>query len=146
MRIVVIAVGKLKDRALRRVADDYLERIRRYARPEEIEIKDADEETIAARIERAVPHRSQVVALEGAGEGWSSHELARFVEDAENGGVQSLVFVIGGSHGLPGRIAREANVRLQLSRMTLPHRLARVVLLEQIYRAFSIVRNEPYAH
>jgi len=76
----------------------------------------------------------------------SSEELARFVGGCEDGAVQHLVFLIGGSYGLPQATSDAAHLKLSLSRMILPHRLARVFLVEQIYRAFSILRGEPYSH
>jgi 23S rRNA (pseudouridine1915-N3)-methyltransferase len=146
VRVRVVAVGKLKDKGLRAAVEDYWTRIRRYARPEETELKDADPGTVAARMRRAIPERSRVIALEVDGRAWSSERLADFVGQCEIDGVQSLVFLIGGSHGMPPEVSREADVRLSLSAMTLPHRLVRVVLAEQIYRAFTILRNEPYSH
>jgi len=86
------------------------------------------------------------VALEVEGRALSSDELARFVGGALDGAVQHLVFLIGGSYGLPPGISRAADAQISLSRMTLPHRLARVLLVEQIYRAFTILRGEPYSH
>lgn len=146
MRVILVAVGKVKDRGLREAVDDYLERIGRYARVEELELKDAEAEVLTDRFRKAIPDRSRVIAMEVDGEGWSSHDLARFVGRAENDGLSALVFLIGGSYGLPPEVSRQADVRLSLSPMTLPHRLCRVVLAEQIYRAFTILRNEPYSH
>ncbi|MBZ0116978.1 MAG: 23S rRNA (pseudouridine(1915)-N(3))-methyltransferase RlmH, partial [Sandaracinaceae bacterium] len=77
---------------------------------------------------------------------WSSERLARFVGDCELRSVSSIAFLIGGSYGLPPELSRGADLRVSLSAMTLPHRLARVVLAEQIYRAFTILRGEPYSH
>lgn len=139
MRLVVVAVGRIKERALRAVADDYLARIQRYARAEEIEVKDD------AALERAVPADALVVALEVDGTAPSSEELAKSVERWTSRGKGVVAFVIGGAEGIPAAVSRRADVRLSLSRLTLPHRLARVVLLEQLYRAFTILRGEPYA-
>lgn len=146
MKIVVVAVGKLKERSVREIADDYANRIARYARYEEVELKDAEPDELVPRFTKAIPERATVVALEVYGANWSSEGLAKFVAKGENDGTQSLVFLIGGSYGLPREISQKAHVRMSLSAMTLPHRLARVVLLEQIYRAFTILRGEPYSH
>ncbi|MFW6050914.1 MAG: 23S rRNA (pseudouridine(1915)-N(3))-methyltransferase RlmH [Myxococcota bacterium] len=147
MRIVVLAVGKLKDRALRSVVQDYGRRIGRYARFDEAELKDGDDAVLVERFGKAIPHGARVVALEVDGEPWSSHDLARFVGRCEgDGSVSAVAFLIGGAYGLPRGVSEAADVRLSLSRMTLPHRLCRVVLAEQIYRAFTILRNEPYSH
>ena len=142
----MVAVGKVKERGVREAIDDYLGRIGRYARPEEVELKDGDDAEVAARFQKAIPDRSRVVALEVDGKAWSSERLAQFVGQCENDGLSAIVFLIGGSYGLPAEISKAADVRLSLSAMTLPHRLARLVLVEQGYRAYTILRNEPYSH
>ena len=145
MHVHVIAVGKIKDRGERAWVDDYAKRIGRYGSYHEIELRDGSEADVAARFERAIPSRSKVVALEVNGRSWSSEQLAGFVGECE-GAVQHVAFLVGGAYGLPKTIARLADVQLSLSAMTLPHRLARLVLVEQLYRAFTILRGEPYSH
>ena len=139
MRLHVVAVGKLKDRGLREVADDYLGRIRRWVRCEEVEVKNDP------ALARAAPPEAWVVALEVDGETLSSEAFARKLEQWTSRGKGEVAFLIGGAEGIPEAVSRAADVRLSLSHFTLPHRLARVVLLEQIYRALSISRGEPYA-
>jgi 23S rRNA (pseudouridine1915-N3)-methyltransferase len=146
VRIAVIAVGKVKQRGLRVELDDYFSRVRRYAGCDEIELKDGSEREVVARFERAIPERARVVALEVGGKALDSHGLARVVDQCEQGAVPVLAFLIGGAYGLPPQLSRRADMRLSLSAMTLPHRIARLVLAEQIYRAFTILRNEPYSH
>ena len=146
MRIVVAAVGKVKERGLREAIDDYAKRIGRYARYEEAELKDGNEAEVAARFDKVIPDRFRVVALEVDGVAWSSERLAGFVGECENTGVSGVAFLIGGAYGLPPATSRRADVRLSLSAMTLPHRLARLVLVEQVYRAYTILRGEPYSH
>jgi 23S rRNA (pseudouridine1915-N3)-methyltransferase len=146
MHIHVIAVGKIKERGLRELIDDYAKRIGRYATLHELELKDEGESEVEARLTRALPARSRVVALEVLGKAMSSDELARYVGQCEDGAVQHLAFLIGGSYGLPKAISARADLQLSLGRMTLPHRLARLVLFEQVYRAFTILRGEPYSH
>lgn len=146
MRVLIIAAGKLKSSPLRVVLDDYLKRIGRYAACRELEIKDGAPEDVDARMRKAIPERSRVVALEVDGRAWSSERLAAFLDARELDGTAHLVWLVGGADGLPDSLSRDADLRLSLSPMTLPHRLARVVLAEQIYRAFTISRNEPYAH
>lgn len=146
MRIAVVAVGKIKERGLRDVLDDYYARVRRYAKLEEIELKDASESELVARFTKAIDPRGRVIALEVEGERWSSPKLAEVIGGLELGSVPSLTFLIGGAYGLPAEVSRAAHTRLSLGAMTLPHRLARVVLAEQIYRAFTILRGEPYSH
>ncbi len=146
LRVVVVAVGKVKERALREVIDDYAARIGRYARYEEVELKDGSAEHVEARFRRAIPERARVVALEIDGEALSSAGLSTLVARAEGSGRGALAFLIGGAYGLPKTVSRAADSRLSLGPMTLPHRLVRLVLLEQIYRAFTILRGEPYDH
>jgi 23S rRNA (pseudouridine1915-N3)-methyltransferase len=146
MRVLVIAVGKMKERGARELADDYLKRIGRYARVEEVELKDGDEADVIARFEKAIPARMRVVALEVDGKAWSSTELSKYLVKVEGSGENGVAFLIGGSYGLPKKVSDAAHVKLSLSAMTLPHRLARILVLEQIYRGFSIARGEPYSH
>ncbi len=139
MRIAIVAVGKLKDHSTRALADDYLTRIRHFVRCDEIQARDD------GALRRAVPGGATVVALEVNGEQLTSRELARRVERWGRSGKGDIAFVIGGAEGIPADLSKEADVRLSLSSFTLPHRLARVVLLEQIYRALTIIRHTPYA-
>ena len=131
---------------MRSLLGDYYARIGRYAKLEEIEIKDGKVDEVAERLARCIPDRSRVVALEVDGQSLSSRGLATWLERAENESVQSVVFLIGGAYGLPPELSKKADLRLSLSAMTLPHRLARLFLAEQIYRGFSILRGEPYDH
>ncbi len=146
MRVRIIAVGKAKGRDLRSLLGDYYARIDRYAKLEEIELKDGKEAEVAERLTRSIPDRSRVVALEVDGSALSSRDLAKWIGRAENESVQTLVFLVGGAYGLPQELSKNADLRLSLSAMTFPHRLARLVLAEQVYRAFSILRGEPYDH
>ncbi len=139
MKISVVAVGKIRERAVREVADDYLTRLKRYVRAEEIEPKDD------AGLERAVPADAVVVALEVWGKGLGSEEFARRLESWGSTGKGHVAFVIGGAEGIPTAVSQRAKFHLSLSPMTLPHRLARVILFEQLYRAMTILRGEPYA-
>jgi len=139
VRIVVLAQGKLKERALRELVDDYLGRVRRYARCDEIEVKDAGD------LARAVPKDAVLVALEVDGERLSSVEFSARLSHWGARAKGIVAFVIGGAEGLPPALSAEAAARLSLSSFTLPHRLARLMLAEQIYRAFTLLRGEPYA-
>lgn len=139
MKLVVVAVGKLKERAYRELADAYLERIRRYVGCEEHEVRDC------RALGRAIPADALTVALEVDGEALDSMALSRRVEQWGSRGKGVIAFLIGGADGLEPELSRRADVRLSLSRLTLPHRLARVVLLEQLYRAMTLLRGEPYA-
>jgi len=146
VRVRIIAVGKAKGRDLRSLLEDYYARIGHYAKLDELELKDGKADEVAARLSRSIPERSRVVALEVDGRALSSRDLATWLGRAENESVQTVVFLIGGAYGLPQEFSKKADLRLSLSAMTLPHRLARLFLAEQIYRAFSILRGEPYDH
>lgn len=139
MKLFVVAAGKLKDKPLRELADEYLTRVQRYVACEEIETRDS------AGLKRAIPRDSLVVALEVDGEALGSEAFAHHLERWASRGKGRVAFMIGGAEGIPPAISRAADVRLSLSRMTLPHRLARVLLFEQLYRAMTILRGEPYA-
>jgi 23S rRNA (pseudouridine1915-N3)-methyltransferase len=139
MRIVVVAVGKLKDAALRAVAADYIERAARYLRCDEIEVASA------SKLEAAIPADAFVVALEVGGLALSSKGFAGKLEAWGRRGKGVVVFVVGAADGIPRAVSDAADAKLSLSTLTLPHRLARVVLWEQIYRALTILRGEPYA-
>ena len=146
MHVHVVAVGKIKERGIREAIDDYAKRIGRYADYHEFELKDASESELEARFRKAIPARSRVVALEVEGRALSSHGLAQLVGQAEDGAVLHLVFLVGGAYGLPPAISRAADTQISLSKLTLPHRLARLLLVEQLYRSFTILRGEPYSH
>lgn len=139
MKLVVVAVGKIRERALREILDDYRDRIRHYARFEETEVRDAQS------IERSLPADARVIALEVAGEALDSPSFARRLAGWTSQGKGVVAFVIGGADGIPAAFSRRADARLSLSKLTLPHRLARVMLFEQLYRAMTILRGEPYA-
>lgn len=146
LRVAIIAVGKVKQSGLREELDDYLGRIKRYAACDELELKDGDDDEVEARFRKAIPQRARVIALEVQGKPLTSQGLAQWVARAELDAVGTLAFLIGGAYGLPKAVSTAAYAQLSLSPLTLPHRLARLVLAEQIYRAFTILRGEPYSH
>jgi 23S rRNA (pseudouridine1915-N3)-methyltransferase len=137
MRYRVVAVGRVRDAALRAACDGYLERLRHYTRVEERELKDE------ARLLAAVPEDSRLVALSEGGKQWTSQQLAEWTARWEVGG-RDVTFAIGGADALPGPVLQQAERIWSLSKLTLPHELARVVLYEQLYRAHTIRRGEPY--
>jgi 23S rRNA (pseudouridine1915-N3)-methyltransferase len=150
MTLLVLAVGRLRA-AYREACDDYLRRLARYARVEEAEVREASRaptveaqrEEEAERLRVRIPGGGTVVALARDGSPWTSQELARRM-DGWRVAARPLAFVLGGSHGLSPGILASATVRWSLGPLTLPHELARVVAVEQLYRAFTILRGEPY--
>jgi 23S rRNA (pseudouridine1915-N3)-methyltransferase len=149
MQVVVLAVGKLRP-AFRSAADEYLRRLGRYARISEVEIReprsanrDEVREREATALRERLPAGATLVALARAGSPWPSQELARRLGGWQERG-RPLALAIGGSHGLSADFLADATERWSLGPGTLPHELARVVALEQLYRAFTILRGEPY--
>lgn len=157
MKISLIAVGKLKEKYLEDAIAEYSKRLSRYCKLEIIQV--ADEKTpdkagelLNARIkdkegERILAHVKEgayVVALAIGGRELSSEELADFVENLGVTGVGHIQFIIGGSLGLSEQVLKRADYKLSFSRMTFPHQLMRVILLEQIYRSYKIISKEPY--
>ena len=137
MRYHVVAVGRIKNAALRTACDDYLSRLRHYARVDEREVKDE------ARLSEAISGEARLVALSRAGESWTSAELAQRTARWDQEG-REVAFAIGGAAGLPRAMVERAEAVWSLSALTFPHELARVLVLEQLYRAFTIRRGEPY--
>jgi len=153
-RITVIAVGKLKERFWVEACDEYLKRLSRYAKTRVIQVDDRDparsggEE--AARVAEGedilaqMPADGVLVALDRSGTAYTSEQISALMERTAADGGRELVFVVGGSTGLSAEVLARAALRLSFGSITLPHNLARVVLLEQIYRGFKISRGEPY--
>jgi 23S rRNA (pseudouridine1915-N3)-methyltransferase len=139
VRIIVLAVGKIKEPALAEMCDHYLKLIGRHC---PIEVKELKND---AALRKALIAGDTLVALEVNGATYTSTAFAKQVQTWVEGGASRLVFLIGGADGLPADVSKAAQRQLSLSTMTLPHRVARVILLEQVYRAFSIWRGEPYA-
>lgn len=146
VKICIVAVGKVKQVGLRTELDDYLKRLKRYCSFTEIELKDGSDAEVQARFEKAIPAKARRIALEVTGQTLTSHGLSDLVAHAEHSAVPALAFMIGGAYGLPRPLSVSAHMQLSLSALTLPHRLARLVLAEQLYRAYTILRNEPYSH
>jgi len=146
----LLAVGKLRP-AYREACDDYLRRLGRRARVHEVEVREAaraptravQQAEEAERLRARLPPRARVVALAREGTAWSSLDLARRIERWETDG-RPLAFLIGGSTGLDPDLVAKADARWSLGPLTLPHELARVVVAEQLYRAGTIRRGEPY--
>ena len=137
MRYRLVAVGRVKDAALRSVCDEYLTRLRHYAKVEETEVKDE------ARILGSIPEGSRLVALSRTGDPWTSRALAEWTARWEMDG-RDVGFAIGGADALPAAVLERAEATWSLSALTLPHELARAIVLEQLYRAHTIRRGEPY--
>lgn len=156
MKITFIAVGSLKSSYHRDAVSDYFKRISRYLRVDVVEVKEAAgsvkmpmNDSLRKEAERILEKVSSgdiIVACVDTGKGFTSKGLAAFVEGHMSHGCKNLVFIVGGPYGLHSSVIEAADTVLSLSKMTLPHDLARLVLFEQVYRAFTIIRGEPYSH
>lgn len=157
MNISIITVGKLKEKYLKEGINEYLKRLSKYAKVDVIEIADEKApENLSAKEEEMVKDKEgqgilkyikdnmYVVALDIKGKQLSSEELADFLSQRALLGESNIAFVIGGSLGLSQAVLDRANYKLSFSKMTFPHQLMRLILLEQIYRGFRIINNEPY--
>lgn len=154
MNITIAAVGKLKEKFWKEACGEYLKRLSGYANVRISEVADADparsggtdgaKEKEAAALLSVIPDKSHVILLAIEGREKSSEEIAGRMKDLMVSGKGDLAFVIGGSDGVSPKIYDRADELLSFGKITLPHNLARVVLLEQIYRAFKIMRGEPY--
>ena len=142
MKIKVVWIGKTKEAAIQALTEDYLKRISRYADASGLAVKDEAAILSLARGERQ-KERHNLVLLDSRGKQLSSEELAEFLGREQLHSVP-LLFAIGGADGFSEAAHREASFVLSLGRITLPHELARVVLLEQLYRGFTILKNHPY--
>ncbi len=145
MNIHIICVGKLKEGYLREACREYLKRLTPYAKTEIIEVR--EEENLkkeGENILRRIKDRDYCITLEIKGRQPDSEELAAEIADLGLTGRSSICFVIGGSEGLDPQVSARADMKLSFSRMTFPHQLMRVILLEQIYRSFKINSNETY--
>ena len=154
MRVTLLCMGRTKERFIQEGIEKYVRFLRPYA---DLEIKDLKEEKIgdlrdaplirkkeAERIFRAVPSGAVVVALDERGQEFTSHEFAEFLNKQHESGVRDMVFVIGGAMGLDESVTARASKIVAMSRWTLTHEMARLVLLEQVYRAFTIVKGKTY--
>lgn len=157
MKITVITVGKIKEKFFREAVSEYRKRLSRYCSLEIREaedehapdgISDAQREQIlkkeGERIEKLLPAGAYIVTLEIEGREFTSEAFAQEISDLGVRGQSHIVFVIGGSFGIHNTIKKRADLAVSFSKMTFPHQLMRVILLEQLYRAFRIINREPY--
>ena len=157
MKITIIAVGKIKEKYLKDAITEYSKRLGRYCRLEIIEVadektpdhasenmEDAIREKEAERIGKYIKEDAYLVTLEIQGRQLTSEEFADKIEKLGVSGIGHMIFIIGGSIGLGKCILEKSDYALSFSKMTFPHQLMRVILLEQIYRSYRIINGEPY--
>lgn len=157
MDIKIIAVGKIKEKYLKEALAEYSKRLRPYCKLEILEVQDEREpdrpgpkdlEMIAKkegeRILERIKEREYLILLDLKGQELTSEKLAKKLASLSVKGESKLTFIIGGSNGVSEAVSKRVNERISFSKMTFPHQLIRVFLLEQIYRSYKINRNEPY--
>ncbi|MGM8215810.1 23S rRNA (pseudouridine(1915)-N(3))-methyltransferase RlmH [Bacillaceae bacterium W0354] len=157
MNITIISVGKLKEKYLKQGIEEYLKRLQPYAKVkvEEVPDEQAPDNLSEAEIEEVkrkegtkiltkLSTDTYVITLEIEGKQLTSEAFAKKLDDLATYGKSKIAFIIGGSHGLGDEVKKRSNYALSFSKMTLPHQLMRLVLVEQVYRAFRINRGEPY--
>ena len=154
MKIKIIALGKIKEKFIKEGIDELLKRLRPYTPIEVIEVNPVDikdenliENALIQEGEKILSHLKPldyVITLEIEGKLLSSEEFANKINLLTNDGVQEIVFIIGSSHGIGKNVKSRANFKLSFSKMTFLHQFARLILVEQIYRAFKIIKGETY--
>jgi len=145
VKIKVAWIGKTKEPAIEALTGEYLKRISRYAEVAGVALKDeaAVLSLAGGEQQKQKKERHKLVLLDSRGKQFSSEELSEFLQREQVNAIP-LLFAIGGSDGFSEEARRNAGFTLSLGKMTLPHELARVVLVEQLYRAFTILKNHPY--
>ena len=157
MKVKIITVGKLKEKYLKDGIAEYVKRLGRFVKVDSVEVADektpdqaspAENQQIlekeATRILNKIGERDFVIALAIEGQQFPSEDFSKILEDASLRGFSDFTFVIGGSLGLAPRVKKRANFLMSFGKLTLPHQLMRLVLVEQIYRAFMIQQGSPY--
>ncbi len=157
MKITLITVGKIKEKYLRDAIAEYSKRLSRYCKLEVVEVADektpdnasetvgnAIREKEAERILKYIKEDAYIITLEINGRQLSSEELAEKIEKLGIQGISHIIFIIGGSIGLGKAVLDKSDFALSFSKMTFPHQLMRVILLEQVYRSYRIINGEPY--
>ena len=155
IKIKIVSVGSIKEKFLKDAISEYLKRLTRFAKIEIIEvdetkIQNKSEEQVkkeeGERLLKRIGQDEFVFLLDLKGELISSEVLAQKINDLINKGISPLTFVIGGTLGLSEEVRKRANIKLSISKMTFTHQMCRMIILEQIYRAFKIINNEEYHH
>ena len=157
MKITLITVGKIKEKYLKDAIAEYSKRLSRYCKLEIVEVadektpdnasdtvEDAIRDKEGERILKYIKEDAYVITLEIAGKMLTSEEMAEKIEKLGVQGTSHIIFIIGGSIGLGREILNRSDYALSFSKMTFPHQLMRVILLEQIYRSYRIINHEPY--
>ena len=141
MKIRLVMLGKTRRSDVRTILEDYLERIRRFA---EVEVTELREDSAASLRKLTIDPAATLVLLDDAGKQQTSTQFAKWLGETRDRGAREIVFLCGDAEGFPDSLRRRATQKLSLSPLTFSHELARVVLVEQLYRAFAILTGHPY--
>ena len=157
MKLTILTVGKIKEKYLKDAISEYTKRLSKYCKLEIVEVDDEKTPDNASEVmenmirskeaERILKHikdDAYVITLEIGGKQLSSEDLAKKIEGLGLQGVSHIIFIIGGSIGLGNEVLQKSDFALSFSKMTFPHQLMRVILLEQVYRSYRIIKGEPY--
>ncbi|MGB1043728.1 MAG: 23S rRNA (pseudouridine(1915)-N(3))-methyltransferase RlmH [Flavobacteriaceae bacterium] len=156
MKVTLLVIGKTDDKLLRELIDKYHSKLKHYARFNYIEIIDPSrrksmsvqdqKKQEASKIESLIDKQSRLILLDENGKAFSSRSFASFIENEGLQGNSNLTFVIGGPYGFSEELKIKSHLQMSLSQMTFTHQMVRLIFSEQLYRAFSILKGEPYHH
>jgi len=159
MKVTVLSVGKIKEKFLKNGIRDYMQRLKHYTRIKIVNVKDEKtpknasmaelekvKNTEGKRLLKRINNHSYKIALSVSGEHLTSKELAAKIKDLRLHGKSDITFIIGGAYGLSKEVLNSSDFVLSFSDMTFTHQMIRLILLEQLYRAFKIIKKEPYHH
>ena len=156
MKITLLTVGKTEDAYIKEGIDKYLKRLKHYTKLEVIELtelkntkaltSDQQKTKEAEMLLKKITSTDHVILLDEKGSEWSSSQFAVYLDKKAISSVQNLIFIVGGPYGFDQTIYQRANDKLSLSRMTFSHQMVRLFFVEQLYRAFTIIKGEPYHH
>ncbi|MCB0458442.1 MAG: 23S rRNA (pseudouridine(1915)-N(3))-methyltransferase RlmH [Flavobacteriaceae bacterium] len=156
MKIKLLVIGKTDDKNLQQLIDDYQKRLGFYSKFKMIVIPDIknaknltenqQKEKEGELILKQLDSSDELILLDEKGKGFRSVEFADLLQKKMNSGIKQLVFVVGGPYGFSDEVYKKANAKISLSKMTFSHQMIRLFMVEQLYRAFTILKNEPYHH
>ena len=155
MKITLLLVGKTASADIRNICADYTKRINHYTKMEELIIENSAVKVTGAQkvkekegelILKKIAPGDYVILLDDKGKEYTSTQFANYLEGLFNQSIKNIIFIVGGAYGFSDALYKRANAKLSLSKMTFSHQIVRAIFAEQLYRAFTIIHNEPYHH
>jgi len=155
MKITLLLVGKTASADIRNICADYTKRINHYTKMEEVVIENSAVKVTGAQkvkekegelILKKIAPGDYVILLDDKGKEYTSTQFANYLEGLFNQSIKNIIFIVGGAYGFSDALYKRANAKLSLSKMTFSHQIVRAIFAEQLYRAFTIIHNEPYHH